>query len=175
MSCGAPLFSYSRFREGDDADDDSAGSGATILIIVIVVVLVIAAVCCWCFGRKSGGCGIGGCGRAGGRTACVAGADAYDVTSVEDFDFQTQSKCIVMFHADWCGHCQKTKPQFRSAAKKAKLPFMLVDCEKVLTKEHLSKYNVSGYPTILMLMGGEVLGTYDGDRSEESLVQFALG
>ena len=143
-----------------------------ILVIIIVVILVIAGVCCWCFTKKSGGCGAGGCGRAGGRV--VAGS-AIEVDSFEELQTHASKKCVVMFHAEWCGHCKSTKPTFHKAAKKANVPFLLVDCEKVLTQDQMKKYGIVGFPTIVMLGGGNVLGEYQGDRTEESFVNFAMG
>ena len=143
-----------------------------ILVIIIVVILVIAGVCCWCFTKKSEGCGAGGCGRAGGRA--VAGS-AFEVGSFEELQTHASKKCVVMFHAEWCGHCKSTKPTFHKAAKKANVPFLLVDCEKVLTQDQMKKYGIVGFPTIVMLGGGNLLSEYQGDRSEESFVSFAMG
>lgn len=172
MSCGAPLFSYSRFRDGD-TEDESPGGGAMILVVIIVVILVVAGVCCWCFARKSGGCGLGGCGRSGGRV--VGGGGAIEVSSFDELQSHAAKKCVVMFHAEWCGHCKQTKPTFHKAAQKASVPFLLVDCEKVLSQDQMKKYGIVGFPTIVMLSGGTPLGEYQGDRSEESFVSFAMG
>lgn len=176
MSCGAPLYSYSRFRDDEPSDGatggGSAAGGAAILIIVVVIVLVVAAVCCWCFARKPNGCG-SSCGRAGGRA--VAGGGAVEVSSHAELQEHSQQKCVAMFYADWCGHCQQTKPAFHEAAKSGSVPFLLVNCEKVLNADQMKKYGVTGYPSILMLGNGGVLGEYSGDRSPSSFVNFALG
>jgi thiol-disulfide isomerase/thioredoxin len=172
MSCGAPLFSYSRFKGDDDEMKvDSSGAGAMILVVIIVVILVAAGVCCWSFTRKSG-CA-GGCGRSGGRI--VAGGGAMEVGSYDELQMHASKKCVAMFHAEWCGHCKNTKPAFQNAAKKANVPFLLVDCEKVLTQEQMKKYGIVGFPTIVMLGGNKVLSEYQGDRGEDSFVSFALG
>lgn len=173
MSCGAPLFSYSRFLDDDGgAEDPPSGTGATILIVVIVVVLVIAGICCWCFSRQpGGGCGGGQSGRSGGRA--LAGGGLLEVATFEEL--QAQEKCVAMFHAEWCGHCKATKPAFASAAKRASVPFLLVDTEKVLRPDQMQKYGITGFPTILMMAKGAAVGSYNGDRTEESFVQFALG
>lgn len=173
MSCGAPLFSYSRFRDGDEMEEEGSGAGAMILVVIIVVILVIAGVCCWCFTKKTGGCGAGGCGRSGGRVG--GGGGAIEVGSFEELQTHSSKKCVVMFHAEWCGHCKSTKPTFHNAAKKANVPFLLVDCEKVLTQDQMKKYGIVGFPTIVMLGGGSLLSEYQGDRSEESFVSFAMG
>lgn len=174
MSCGAPLFSYSRFRDGDDMEEESSGAGAMILVVIVVVILVVAGVCCWCFTRKPGGCGGGGCGRSGGRT--LGGTGAIEIASFDELQKHASNKCVVMFYAPWCGHCKNTKPAFKNAANKSNVPFLLVDCEKVLSQDQMKKYGIVGFPHIAMLgSGGSLLGEYQGDRSEDSFVSFAMG
>lgn len=170
MSCSAPLFSYSRFRDNGDLEDPDGSSdvGTTVMIVVIVVVLVAAAACCWCFSNKSDGCGSGGCARAGGR---VTNGSADEVTSREEIT--TPDAVLVMFYANWCGHCKTTKPTFKAASTKASVRFLLVDCDKI-ERELLEELGVEGFPTIMVLKNGKQVGPpYAGDRTEVSFLEYA--
>ena len=37
--------------------------------------------------------------------------------SFEDEISATQGKCLVLFHASWCGHCKKLMPEWDSVSK----------------------------------------------------------
>ena len=155
-------------------EEEPSGAGAMILVVVIVVILVVAGVCCWCFTRKSGECAVGGCGRSGGRVA--GGEGAIDVGSFDELQAHVAKKCVVMFHAEWCGHCKETKPKFRAAAARTPgVPFLLVDCEKVLSQDQMKKHGITGFPTIVMFVNSAPVAEYEGDRSEQSFYDFAMG
>jgi protein disulfide-isomerase-like protein len=81
---------------------------------------------------------------------------------------------LVLFYADWCGHCKKLKPTWKECSEKAK--------EKGLTmiqinvgegtdkdKELTEKYNIDGYPTIILFKNGKAI-PYDGPRTEEAFM-----
>ena len=171
MSCGAPLFSYSRFRDGD-AEEEPSNGGVMILVVIIVVTLLVAGVCCWCFARKPGGCALGGCGRSGGRAA--GGGGAIDVKSFDELQSHSAGKPIVMFYAPWCHHCKLLIPEFEKAAQKANAPYLLVDCDKVLNQDQMKKYGVKGFPTVVMMSGGNVLEEYKGDRTADAILTWSM-
>ena len=171
MSCSAPLFSYSRFRDNGDLEDPDGSSdvGTTVMIVVIVVVLVAAAACCWCFSNKSDGCGSGGCARAGGRVKTNGSAD--EATTKDDLN--TTDVLVLMVYANWCGHCKTTMPNFKAAATKASVRFMILDADK-FERELLGELDVKGFPHIVTLKNGKLVGTqYVGDRTEPSLLDYA--
>lgn len=85
---------------------------------------------------------------------------------------QQQQPALVAFTMAGCGHCERMKPAFAEAASKAKIALALLDksnCSDAL----LRKYNVQGFPTILLFRSGEVAQAYNGDRSVDSFVKFA--
>jgi len=165
------LFSYSRFRDGD-AEEEPSGGGVMILVVIIVATLLVAGVCCWCFARKPGGCGLGGCGRSGGRA--VGGGGAIDIQSFDELQSHIAKKCVVMFYAPWCGHCTKFKPEYEKAAQKANVSFLLVDCDKVLNQNQMKKYDILGFPTIKMFSGGNNVVEYQGDRTADALLSWSM-
>lgn len=88
-------------------------------------------------------------------------------------DVQKQP-CIVAFMMNGCGHCTKMRPDLERAAKRAvrngRIPFMGIDMAKA--GNLLERLQVKGFPTIVKIMGGKMT-KYEGDRSENSLFDFA--
>ena len=76
----------------------------------------------------------------------------------------SSNKCkLILFHAHWCGHCKKMKPDWNRV--KNEFPDRCEEYEsEVITEEQRSKYNIKGYPTILVLRG-EKIEEYNGERS----------
>lgn len=72
-------------------------------------------------------------------------------------DDKFEKKLIVMFYADYCGHCIKMKPIFFQLCQQHSL-FDHVRKVRNDNQELINKYNVPGYPTfILFNENGEVL------------------
>jgi len=83
-------------------------------------------------------------------------------------------KKMVLFYADWCGHCKKIKPDWDDAAKEANKEdkkMIKVNCgggtEK--DKELMSKYNIEGYPTIIIFDNGTP-SEYSGKRTKDDFL-----
>jgi protein disulfide-isomerase-like protein len=89
----------------------------------------------------------------------------------------TSGECVVvLFYAEWCGHCKEFKPKFEAAMQELNgkqnkngkvLRLVKVDCDihKALSKE----YNITGYPTVKILNDDNSVNEYDGERSLEGL------
>jgi protein disulfide-isomerase-like protein len=89
-------------------------------------------------------------------------------------------KSMVLFHADWCGHCKKFMPTWDSLSSKwndsqKNVKLMKVDCGKPAENEAhaelMKKYNIKGYPTILVFENGNFT-EYEGARSEADIETF---
>jgi len=83
-------------------------------------------------------------------------------------------KKLVLFYADWCGHCKKIKPDWDDAAKDANKEdkkMIKVNCgggtEK--DKELMNKYNIEGYPTIIIFDNGTP-AEYTGKRTKDDFL-----
>jgi thiol-disulfide isomerase/thioredoxin len=73
---------------------------------------------------------------------------------------------VLIFYAPWCGYCKKSMDDFNQAsAKNSKIRLINSDQNTDLVK----KYNVKGFPTIMKTNGQ----TYSGDRSVDSILEFA--
>ena len=86
---------------------------------------------------------------------------------------------IVLFHATWCGHCKRFKPEWDKA--KSKLNNTKHNNKNVLLKEVdcsdgenplASKYEVNGYPTVKVLKHDQPAEDYSGQRSLAGLESF---
>ncbi|KAK9155504.1 hypothetical protein Sjap_002984 [Stephania japonica] len=82
---------------------------------------------------------------------------------------------IVEFFAPWCGHCKKLAPEWKKAAKnlqgKVKLGHVDCDAEKSL----MSRFNVQGFPTILVFGADKDSPTpYEGVRAASAIESFAI-
>lgn len=79
---------------------------------------------------------------------------------------------IILFYADWCGHCKSFKPTwsaFENIIDKSKINIVKTNDQAMCTK-----YKVNGYPTIRYYPNIDDIDIYEelGDRSIESLVNF---
>jgi len=93
------------------------------------------------------------------------------------------NECIVaLFYTEWCGHCKKFKPEFKSAmakmnGKKSKsgvangktVRFEMIDCDE--HKDLGKEYDISGYPTVKIISNGKA-EDYDGERSYDGLKEY---
>jgi protein disulfide-isomerase-like protein len=95
----------------------------------------------------------------------------------DDLDNEIKTgKKLVLFYADWCGHCKKLKPAWDETAKEFNSdknnPKMLkVNCgdDNNESKKLMKKYDINGYPTILLFVNGRPM-PYDGERTEEGFL-----
>jgi len=112
--------------------------------------------------------------RASASGGAAAGAGVMVPKDAADLEKMLQSgDAIVMFHATWCGHCKTTLPKFNAAAAdmaKAGVKVIAADGDKV--KEALKKYGIGHFPYIALYRNGKQKAVYEGDRSQQSLVDF---
>jgi thiol-disulfide isomerase/thioredoxin len=92
----------------------------------------------------------------------------------KDIDSQVKSGTkLVLFYADWCGHCKKVKPDWETAASsvntKEDKKMIMVNCGEGTDEDQkiMKKYNVDGYPTIIKFVNGTP-SLYRGDRDADS-------
>jgi thioredoxin-like negative regulator of GroEL len=80
---------------------------------------------------------------------------------------------VGVYYTEWCGYSRQfleaLKNGVSDAIEKAGAKVVLVDCEK--DKETCAKYNVEGFPTILLHVNGKNI-PYDGARDAESITKF---
>ena len=84
---------------------------------------------------------------------------------------------IVMFYADWCGHCENFKPhwnKFERLARKQhkKNDFMIARINEPFVNKVEGHSNVLGFPTIYHLMNGQHNADYQKQRDVNGLIEF---
>jgi thiol-disulfide isomerase/thioredoxin len=91
--------------------------------------------------------------------------------------FESASKSVVICKADWCGHCKKAAPEFSKLLSAS--PITLNDGSKATVKildgdkdkAEMAQYKVKGFPTILIVDGGQTT-EYPGERTAEGVINF---
>lgn len=81
---------------------------------------------------------------------------------------------VIAFLSPGCGWCTKMKPALEQAAKESKFDIYTVTSGP--NKQHVNvaaqKLNVTGAPMLFKIQDGKVI-PYQGDRSKQSLIDFA--
>lgn len=78
---------------------------------------------------------------------------------------------VILFKADWCGHCKNFKPTWEKVAEiyNKKFNFIVYDADK--QREKFEEYKVDAFPTVLIKNGSNII-PYDGERSFEEISNF---
>ena len=110
----------------------------------------------------------------GGMSQLGGGVDAVPATDAK--------RKLLIYHVEWCGHCQRLKPELVKLEKD--LPknssVEMIDCEDPKNDEKKANcekagFPVQGFPTILLEVNGKITESYEGDRTEEGLSEFLKG
>lgn len=103
--------------------------------------------------------------------------------SVEGFEGagDKEGPALIMFYADWCGHCKRAKPELERARDRYRGPVKIIfmDGDAKENAGLLKQEGVQGFPTIRYYPGGiPMMGQkgefkeYSGDRKEEAFVEY---
>ena len=87
----------------------------------------------------------------------------------------SNGKKLVWFYADWCGHCKSMKTEWDTASNKVDGKMVKVnlgDSKDSKVEEISKKYNIDGFPTILLLHNGEIEETYEQERKASDFESF---
>jgi thiol:disulfide interchange protein len=87
---------------------------------------------------------------------------------------------MYFFRANWCGHCQRFKPTWdkfvdtcTSSEEHQNTEIVELDVDQPETKPLLEKYNVTGFPTIIMVNHNtQQKRVFQDERTEEALLKF---
>lgn len=102
--------------------------------------------------------------------------EGFELAPAEFDEKLNDGKKLVLIYADWCGHCKKIKPTWDKVSeqvnKEDELKMVKINCGEGTPeqKKLMSKYDVDGYPTILIIDNGKAT-PYDGDRTEDALLK----
>ena len=89
----------------------------------------------------------------------------------ESFEGQKE---LLLLHMEGCPHCVKLMPHWTAASQdnNTRITMRAVERKEGDGPALCKKHNVTGFPTILLLEGGEKLKTYDGPRTTPGLLGF---
>lgn len=93
----------------------------------------------------------------------------------EAFD-NHDSPMLVMYYADWCGHCKRAKPHFEELIKKNLngVKVMALNAEDKSNADLVKSQNIQGFPTIRWYPSGlnSDYKEFEGDRTLEGFQDF---
>lgn len=93
--------------------------------------------------------------------------------SVKAFRRNSAGPAVLFVKAEWCPHCQTTKPEIKKAAAilGSVLPVYEIDSEK--HKDVVESLGIDGFPTIFYRNAGGQLKTYRGERKGQKIADWA--
>ncbi len=88
--------------------------------------------------------------------------------------YNLNNPTLMLFHADWCGHCQRFMPtfdKFSNNVNRSKINIIKFNADK--DKSYVESFKVEGFPTVLLHEPKtRSFITYNGDRSMSDLIKF---
>lgn len=97
--------------------------------------------------------------------------------SLEGFATAQPVGDFLIVKAEWCGHCQRAKPEFEKLVQMGALPIKSGEVLKIrildsdVDKEEVSKLGVRGFPTLMARIKGKTY-EYPGERTAEGVKQY---
>tara|TARA_Y100000389_G_C17207522_1_gene386802 strand:+ start:194 stop:616 length:423 start_codon:yes stop_codon:yes gene_type:complete len=101
-------------------------------------------------------------------------------TYIENDEFNDKKKIkkdnLLFFYADWCNHCQKSKPIWKNVKsdnnfQQFNLNFVDINGEQEENSELLQKYDIKEYPTIILEHDNKKI-IFDANLTNETLMKF---
>jgi thiol-disulfide isomerase/thioredoxin len=88
-------------------------------------------------------------------------------------DIKNKTVCAYFYNRN-CGHCTALKPEWDKAEAKLNDKMVAVDLTDTsdAVNEIQKKYNITSYPTIVILTKGIITNTYNGERTESALMNY---
>jgi thiol-disulfide isomerase/thioredoxin len=99
-----------------------------------------------------------------------------DFEDEEPWKLKEPQCAIVLFYADWCGHCNNLKPvyaKFSDAAQFIEIAAVDTDANKALMEKISDKLNITGFPTLIKYSNGEPVGELEA-RDYAGLMKGAM-
>lgn len=102
-----------------------------------------------------------------------------DFDNIHTYKLKNKDCTFVMFYVDWCGHCQRTKPEWNKLARMNGIfDVAAFDCETY--KDHLTKIRTDApnmiphFPTLILYKKGVPIHIYEGERKADDLMKVCM-
>ncbi|KPA81909.1 protein disulfide isomerase [Leptomonas pyrrhocoris] len=103
---------------------------------------------------------------------CVASAEV-QVATKSNFDkIIGGDLTLVKFYAPWCGHCKTLAPEFEKASVTLKGVATLAEVDCTKETELASKFDIKGFPTMMIFRNGEKVEDYSGPRTAAGITAY---
>jgi len=86
-------------------------------------------------------------------------------------NFGNPASCTY-YYMEQCGHCKRFSPEWDNFVQSYTGPVTLRKVEMNEAGDDLEKYNIRGFPTILIVDDNGESKDYDGPRTSEALTKF---
>lgn len=123
-------------------------NGTVIAMVLIIVFLILAIVALFYFNGKN---------------------------MMESFS-EKRNFCLEYYYMDGCGYCDRFNESGVWDNLKAKYSDTVTfnKYNNHEEKERIEKFNISGFPTIILTENGKIVKEYTGNRSKEDLEKFIV-
>ena len=83
---------------------------------------------------------------------------------------------MVLYYADWCGHCQTMKPEWHKVVNKMKKNnnVNIAEIESNHIDNLIAKPKIQGFPTIKMYNNGKEVANFEDERVADKMENFAM-
>ena len=83
---------------------------------------------------------------------------------------------MVLYYADWCGHCNTMKPEWKKVVNKMKMSNIVnvAEVESSHIGDLLNKPEVNGFPSIKMYNSGNETANFEDERVADKMERFAM-
>ena len=80
-------------------------------------------------------------------------------------------KKVMLFYADWCGHCKNFKPTWEQLKKDFDQKGIKYEEHESKNNSIMEKFDIQGFPTIKIEEQG-VVTEYNGQRSRDAILSY---
>jgi protein disulfide-isomerase-like protein len=83
---------------------------------------------------------------------------------------------MVLYYAEWCGHCTTMKPEWKKVADKMNTnnKINVAEIESTHIDDLVDKPKIDGFPTIKMYNSGKEVAKFEDERVADKIEKFAL-